>query len=125
MSFFRSLLPDLRKMTDKPSRRFRQKVIGLVDDILEDADIRPSSTYSSTSNTRTSFDQHTIACPTPKANSQWYVQERRTETEAEVKTMWGTKNVLEVNLSPMCSYFFVLLTLTLLINVHRGAIACR
>ncbi|CAH0560385.1 unnamed protein product [Brassicogethes aeneus] len=40
MSFFRSLLPDVMKMTDKQNRRFRQKVIGLIDEILDDADIR-------------------------------------------------------------------------------------
>ncbi|XP_031332046.1 uncharacterized protein LOC116162547, partial [Photinus pyralis] len=37
MSFLRSLVPDMRKMTEKQNRRFRQKVIGLVDEILEDA----------------------------------------------------------------------------------------
>lgn len=39
MSFLRSLLPDMMKMTDKQNRRFRQKVIGLIDDILEEEDI--------------------------------------------------------------------------------------
>lgn len=37
--FLRSLLPDMKQMTDKQNRRFRQKVIGLMDDILADADI--------------------------------------------------------------------------------------
>ncbi|CAG9771697.1 unnamed protein product [Ceutorhynchus assimilis] len=39
MLFLRSLFPDLMKMTDKQNRRFRQKVIGLIDDIIEDKDI--------------------------------------------------------------------------------------
>ena len=46
MLFLRSLFPDLMKMTDKQNRRFRQKVIGLIDDIIEDNDIfspRPSA----------------------------------------------------------------------------------
>lgn len=39
MLFLLSLLPDISKMTDKQNRRFRQKVIGLIDDILEDSDV--------------------------------------------------------------------------------------
>lgn len=46
MSFFHSLLPDIIKMTDKQNRRFRQKVIGLIDEILEDADFKPESNLS-------------------------------------------------------------------------------
>uniref|UniRef100_A0A6P7F2E5 Uncharacterized protein LOC114324150 n=1 Tax=Diabrotica virgifera virgifera TaxID=50390 RepID=A0A6P7F2E5_DIAVI len=39
LSFLRSLLPDMKKMTEKQNRRFRQKVVALMDDILEDTDM--------------------------------------------------------------------------------------
>lgn len=63
MSFLQSLLPDMMKMTDKQNRRFRQKVIGLMDDILEDADIRVCNSYTSSS--RASY----VYCPTPSPNA--------------------------------------------------------
>ncbi|XP_028155719.1 uncharacterized protein LOC114349516 [Diabrotica virgifera virgifera] len=53
--FLRSLLPDMMKMTEKQNRRFRQKVIGLMGEILEDEDIdrlacsTSSGTYATTS----------------------------------------------------------------------------
>ncbi|GJQ87212.1 hypothetical protein Trydic_g12564 [Trypoxylus dichotomus] len=62
MSFLRSL--DMMKMTDKQNRRFRQKVIGLMDDILEDADIRVC--HSSTSNVSSISS---VYCPTPSPNN--------------------------------------------------------
>ncbi|GJQ79482.1 hypothetical protein Trydic_g16335 [Trypoxylus dichotomus] len=58
MSFLRSLLPVMMKMTDKQNRRFHQKVIGLMDVILEDADIRVC--HSSTSNTDECFSKKII-----------------------------------------------------------------
>ncbi|GJQ87782.1 hypothetical protein Trydic_g6977 [Trypoxylus dichotomus] len=64
MSFLRSLLSDMMKMTDKQNRRFRQKVIGLMDDILEDADIRVC--HSSTSNVSSISS---VYCPTPSPNN--------------------------------------------------------
>ncbi|KAG5885991.1 hypothetical protein JTB14_025386 [Gonioctena quinquepunctata] len=79
MSFFRSLLPDVRKMTDKQSRRFRQKVIGLVDEILDDADIRSCSSQSwSTNNARTSAEPYAVACSTPNPN-EWPIEEQKYE----------------------------------------------
>ncbi|GJQ65680.1 hypothetical protein Trydic_g7766 [Trypoxylus dichotomus] len=64
MSFLRSLLPDMMKMTDKHNRRFRQKVIGIMDDILDDADIRIC--HSSTSNVSSISS---VYCPTPSPNN--------------------------------------------------------
>ncbi|XP_072397090.1 uncharacterized protein [Diabrotica undecimpunctata] len=55
--FLRSLLPDMMRMTDKQNRRFRQKVIGLMDDILEDADINTQTCSSSGSNATTSTNE--------------------------------------------------------------------
>ncbi|KAF5289776.1 hypothetical protein FQA39_LY03693 [Lamprigera yunnana] len=67
-SFLLSLLPDMWKMTDKQNRRFRQRVICLADEILEDADIRPCSNLSWSTNSRTSADPYAVACPTPSLN---------------------------------------------------------
>lgn len=85
MSFLRSLVPDMRKMTDKQNRRFRQKVIGLVDEVLEDADIRSYRNTNSTWSThsRTSAGSYFVACSTPSPNTplgEWPVQEQRAET---------------------------------------------
>lgn len=60
MSFLRSLLPDMKKMTDKQNRRFRQKVISLIDDILEDADVRASR-----SSTPYASSLSSLYCQTP------------------------------------------------------------
>ncbi|GJQ74415.1 hypothetical protein Trydic_g21286 [Trypoxylus dichotomus] len=51
--------------TDKQNRQFRQKVIGLMDNILEDADIRVC--HSSTSNVSSISS---VYCPTPSPNNR-------------------------------------------------------
>ncbi|KAG5884344.1 hypothetical protein JTB14_024423 [Gonioctena quinquepunctata] len=66
-------------MTYKQSRRFRKKVIFLVDEILDDADVRSRSSKSgSTNNTRTSAEPYAVACSTPNPN-EWPVEEQRDE----------------------------------------------
>ncbi|XP_050316036.1 uncharacterized protein LOC126750456 [Anthonomus grandis grandis] len=42
ISFFKSILPYMEKMTDKQNRKFRQKVLGLIDEILDEDDVGPS-----------------------------------------------------------------------------------
>lgn len=83
MSFFRSLSPDIHKMTDKQNRRFRQKVIALIDEILDDGDTPSYSNLSSwSSSSKTSAERYTIPCQTPSPNTpiaEWHLEEPRAQ----------------------------------------------